>query len=297
MAAPHVAGVAALMKSVNPNLTPRDFDLLLAGAHPETNIRITDDLGATGKDSLFGNGLINAANAVRAAAAIAGGTVVSQPVIQVFPSHVDFGAVQTTAGVEVQNVGSGDLSVISVIRGKPWISVNPTAGGAGPYAVSVDRAGLADGVFTGSIEFTSNGGSAVVTVRMSVGSAIATGGDVGTVYVLVLDPESGETLDQAEATAPDYEFSFSNLLPGEYLLVAGTDLDDDLFITNVGEALGAFPTLSRPELLAVFQSRSDLIFNVGFEINLQIPSVSGAAGAGGVAKDLSWRRLAERQTR
>lgn len=62
MAAPHVAGVIALMKAVAPGLTPqRVADLLTSGA-------LTDDLGAPGKDDQFGYGLINASKAVAAAA-------------------------------------------------------------------------------------------------------------------------------------------------------------------------------------------------------------------------------------
>ena len=75
MAAPHVAGVVALMKAVNPDLTPLDLDQLLAGTHTGTSLRIVDDLGISGRDTYFGYGLINALNAVRAASEIAGTSV------------------------------------------------------------------------------------------------------------------------------------------------------------------------------------------------------------------------------
>lgn len=67
MATPHVAGVAALMKAVAPSLTPPRFaELLTSGA-------LTDDLGASGKDDLFGYGLINARKAVTAVGGGSGG--------------------------------------------------------------------------------------------------------------------------------------------------------------------------------------------------------------------------------
>ena len=44
MAAPHVAGVAALMKAVHPGLTPAEFDAALAAGD------LTDDLGAPGRE-------------------------------------------------------------------------------------------------------------------------------------------------------------------------------------------------------------------------------------------------------
>jgi subtilisin family serine protease len=61
MAAPLVSGLVALMKSVRPDLTPAEVEMLLKStAH---------DLGIPGPDSAFGAGLVNAAAAVDAAAA------------------------------------------------------------------------------------------------------------------------------------------------------------------------------------------------------------------------------------
>ena len=51
MAAPHVAGVVALMKAVHPGLTPMQFDNALASGS------ITDDLGLPGRDDRYGWGL------------------------------------------------------------------------------------------------------------------------------------------------------------------------------------------------------------------------------------------------
>lgn len=66
VAAPHVSGVVALMKSVAPSLMPADIEALLAtGA-------LTDDLGTPGRDDRYGHGLINAHKAVLAARAFAG---------------------------------------------------------------------------------------------------------------------------------------------------------------------------------------------------------------------------------
>jgi subtilisin family serine protease len=64
MAAPHVAGVMALMKSIYPALTPAEFDALLASGE------LTDDAGPPGRDDFFGHGIINARKAVEAALAL-----------------------------------------------------------------------------------------------------------------------------------------------------------------------------------------------------------------------------------
>ena len=73
MASPHVAGVIALMKSVNAALTPQDIDDLLMGSHPLLpGVQITSDLGVPGRDDVFGSGLIDAFKAVTAAQALKG---------------------------------------------------------------------------------------------------------------------------------------------------------------------------------------------------------------------------------
>jgi subtilisin family serine protease len=59
-AAPHVAGVAALVKSANPGLTPSQIRTILQ--------RTAEDIGKTGYDQFFNFGLVNATAAVRAAA-------------------------------------------------------------------------------------------------------------------------------------------------------------------------------------------------------------------------------------
>lgn len=59
MATPHVAGVAALMLAANPDLTPAQIKLILAGT--------ATDLGTAGWDQYYGYGLVNAEAAVKAA--------------------------------------------------------------------------------------------------------------------------------------------------------------------------------------------------------------------------------------
>ena len=59
MASPHVAGVAALVTAVAPNLSPDDVELALEGS--------AVDLGTPGRDDVFGRGLVDALAAVEAA--------------------------------------------------------------------------------------------------------------------------------------------------------------------------------------------------------------------------------------
>jgi len=213
---------------------------------------------------------------VRAAAEIAGVGTIDRPVIKVLPGSLVFGSDSTMASLTVSNTGTDTLGVTSVTASEPWLSVNPTSGGAGTYTVSVDRSGLSDGVFTGSITFGSNGGSAVVSVRMNVGTPQVEGGDVGTLYVLIVDLENLATVGQFNATADDaYVFSFVDVPVGAYGLFAGTDMDNDSFINNEGEALGGYPTLLDSQILDVSQDRTGLVFNVTYQINVQTPTAAG----------------------
>lgn len=78
MAAPHVAGVAALVVGAAPGLTPDQVERAIVAS--------TADLGAVGRDDLYGNGLVDAARAVQAANSIEEtGAVALAPVVATAP--------------------------------------------------------------------------------------------------------------------------------------------------------------------------------------------------------------------
>jgi serine protease len=282
MASPHVAGVAALMKAVDPALTPAEFDALL------TSGALTNDLGANGRDDSFGHGLIDARKAVEAAGAIAS----DDPILLVNPTSLNLGTTLTTASFEVSNGGGGALTVSNVSETEPWLSVSPSSG-LGTYTVTVDRTGLADGTYTGTIGVTSSDGSASVSVVMSVLASAGTP-DAGYHYVLVIDPNSFDTVAQveAEAVAGEYSYDFSGVPSGNYLLYAGSDTDNDFLICGTGEACGAYPTLGSPELVEITADRSGLDFVSGF---LQTLGTTTGAGAGDGSPREGLRRLRGRQ--
>ncbi|MET0091770.1 MAG: S8 family peptidase, partial [Candidatus Thiodiazotropha sp.] len=85
MASPHVAGVAALMKSVYSGLTPAIFDSMLSGGE------LTTDIGNAGRDDLYGYGLVDAFKAVQAAQQRGGGgTTPTDPTLSVNPRTLNF---------------------------------------------------------------------------------------------------------------------------------------------------------------------------------------------------------------
>lgn len=249
MAAPHVAGVAALMLAVDPTLTPAQMESILSTT--------ATDLGTPGRDTRFGDGLVNALAAVQQAAGGAGTT----PVLALDRSSVLLDAAGSASRVIVSNIGAGSLSVtnvsVSTNSGGSWLSATPNAApGAGSTdTVSIDisasTGGLADGSYTGSVEIQSNGGTQSVGVTLVVGG----GGQVPTfrVFVIAVDANSFESLAQDDVlTNGSLQYSLPGLNAGEYLVVAGTDEDNDGFICDEGEPLcGIYPSLELAETISV----------------------------------------------
>lgn len=243
MATPHVAGVVALMKAVNPGLTPAQLDNLLAEGG------ITTDLGASGRDDQYGYGIINAAAAVRAAGELAGGDPAPEtPLLAVSPESLSFGMSTTALSLTARNAGSGSLSIDAVSDDADWLTVSVAAStpDAIVYTVNVDRNGLGDGSYSATIRFDSSANDLEVPVLMRVGSSAGdAAADAGLHYILLIDPDSGETVAQAAVSAQDgaYTYHLSDLAAGHYFVAAGTDNDNDGFICDGGEACGAYPTL------------------------------------------------------
>jgi serine protease len=281
VASPHVAGVVALMKSANPILTPNDLDLLLEGAHPELDppIAITTDLGAPGRDQFFGYGLIDALGAVQAATALQG-VALEDPVLRLDPQTLTLTTTTPKGTVSVRNGGVGELVVTNVTTDRPWLSVVPTSGGEGTYTVTAGVDTLPDGVYEGAVSFSSNGGSGSVKVQLTVGVPTVSGGEVGTLYILLVN-DRYQTIEQAISTSADgYEYTMTDLQAGRYGIFAGTDLDNDGSIDNRGEALGAYPTLTDPQFIEVTEDLDAIDFAAGF-VGAALPL--GATGDGPVS--------------
>lgn len=266
MASPHVAGVLALMLAVNPSLAPSDIDQLLAGTHPETTLRITRDLGAAGRDDFYGHGLIDAAAAVIAAQNIQGGTgtLPTGSRLSVSTTTLNFENFLTSLEFEITNTGVGTLTVTNVSDTAPWLTVTPSSGTA-PLVLraTVDRNGLTSGLHTATIQVTSDAttGSPSASVAVEVDVGGTTQGDIGTVFVLLVNPTTLETVEQAVTDiTDDYAYQTLPVPAGTYLVVAGTDRDNDGFICDLAEACGFFPELVT---LASGQTSTEVNFVVG----------------------------------
>ncbi len=273
MAAPHVAGVLALMKAAYPGLTPAQVDAELAAG------TLTADLGAPGRDDAFGNGLIDASAAVtRAFELAAAGGGAPAPVLVASPSALNFGPFGTTASLRTRNAGGGVLTVDAPSVDVPWLTLTEEDGNGngdnlGLFNAAVDRSQLDPGSSArATITFTSSANSISIPVSVTVPDPDFSS-NAGLHFVILVDLATGNTIDQVVSTASDatYAYAFDNVPIGDYEIIAGTDSDNDGFLCDAGEACGVYRNIDSPNTVSVTadgQVISGLDFTSGFLINL-----------------------------
>ena len=258
MAAPHVAGVAALMKAVHPDLTPGQFDAYLQSAE------IVNDLGVSGRDNLYGYGLIDALKGV---SAVQGGGTPSS-LLQVYPAVLNFGWTNTAASLTTSIIGTSAITVTSVTDNASWLTV--AGEGSNIYRVTINRSDLSGGWYHGEITFVSTENTVKIPVTMQV-SPTSEPADAGYHYILLVDAQTRETLVQETASPIDgiYSFTFTDLSPEKrYLIYAGTDADNDYFIGDEGEAFGMYRTIDQPGKITLDSPITHIDFFTGFNIVL-----------------------------
>lgn len=241
MASPHVAGVFALMKAVFPQLDPEDLEILLQ------NGDLTDDAGTIGRDDIYGYGIIDALKAVQEAKQLDQGGEIPSVIIS-NPAEISLNSGVDEAVLTLTKTGSEPISVNIVSDNAEWLNVSPISvdqAGLGQYGISVDRSGLSGGIYTALITFSlSQGDPTVVPVTMAV-SYQSAGGDAGIVYIILIDG-SLNTVGAVLATPlgnGQFSYTFDGVSPGNYIIVAGSDVDNDNFLCQYGESCGAYPSL------------------------------------------------------
>ncbi|MEM8493564.1 MAG: S8 family serine peptidase [Pseudomonadota bacterium] len=273
MAAPHVAGVIALMLSANPELDAADIERLLeSGA-------LTDDLGAPGRDDLYGHGVINARLAVDAALAEAGGSANLEPRLNTSTTALNFGAGASRLEFLLSNSGGGEINNVTAEVDQPWLSVTYLSGlasGLGRYEVIVDRTDLEPGIYEALISVSSDAND--LTIRTLLSVADASESELGQVYLLLIDPATDQVVAQTLATFEEdgYRFVLPPIPVGQYQIFAGTDLDNDLLICDAGEACGSFLTIDQPLTVDISADRDDIEFPI--EYLLAIPTEASNQG-------------------
>jgi len=269
MAAPHMAGVVALMKAIYPALTPEELDILLISGS------ITEDIGPIGRDDQFGHGLIDAFGALVTAQNLAGGGVLPLTLI-VNPAVLNFGP-QSTAVLSVEKAGgnaSDQLLVNAITADVPWLDIaeeNIDTNKLGTYTVIVDRNQLIPGIHTATITVDADDPTVndiEVPVSMQVVTPIV-GGNAGFHYILLVDSETFaiKAQDNAPFSPGGYAYSFTNVPAGTYQIFAGTDSNNDFFLGDPGEAFGAYLTLDQPVALTISDDQGGLDFNSNFDVS------------------------------
>jgi serine protease len=259
MASPHVAGVMALMRWVNPAITPAQVDTLIA------NQTIVDDIGAAGRDASFGFGLVNARKAVEAALAARGGSVPATGRVEAQPSSLSLGSVLSETDLIIDRIGASTETVVSVSASAATITVSPKTTGSvntttklGTYVVRANRASIPTGtaVFPEVVITTSAGRTVRVPVAVENRPGGAVTGNLGPIYLLVYDAKAADDADTIAATFVAqpvngvYAYSLTvtaptgTVNPSSIYIYAGADLDNDSLICGPGEACGAYPVLS-----------------------------------------------------
>jgi serine protease len=288
MSAPHVAGVLALMRAVNPNLTPAAVDGLFASG------ALTDDVGAPGKDNQFGYGRMNAAKAVLAT----GTAAPALPTLQLSPTILDFGSTLTELTITATRVnGSTDTPTQyrrNALDPRAVQLFTPAGGNPpnGPFAfiVRIDRALLAPSESVIRVELLTAQLTAfpfdVVIAPRPVFAATQRG--VGPLYSVALnaDDPSRATIagSVSQSTTPTYTYTIGNVTVPRVVIAAGIDLDNDGFICGPSEPCGWYPTLGSPETLTLTNNRAGVNFSLIPGSTIGAQAVSEARAQRGFAR-------------
>ena len=168
------------------------------------------------------------------------------------------------------------MSVLPFSDNRGWLTVTPIdvdGDGLGTYDVSVNRSGPDPGPHSATISIDSTANDLEIDVFMVKGGNLKP--NAGFQYVLLLDPATNATVG-VQPRKPDkgrYTFSFPSVPAGQYLLVSGSDADNDGVICDAGESCGAYPTRGLPEPIDLQADR------VGLEFDAAFPSALESTGA------------------
>ncbi len=215
MAAPHVSGVAALIKDANPALTPQEIRTILQ----DTAI----DLGETGRDKLYGFGLVDAPDAV---AAVGSNPVSPTPDFIISADTNSFTAdIGTTVNSNILITPSNGLQSVTLSSSSAVsFNTNPVDVSAEPNS-SVATITVPDFPGSYSIEITGTGETAVshsTTINLTVidpNEPIASSVSVGEINY---DREGGRTGDKHLAIFVSLFDNFGQPLSGASVTITLT---------------------------------------------------------------------------
>lgn len=215
MATPHVSGVAALIWSANPGWTNVEIR--------EAMNATAADLGASGRDSIFGYGLVQAADALTY---LGGGTIDSPPTVDI--TNPSEGAVVSDS-VNLTATAADDVAVTQVAFFADGVSIGTDTSGSDGWSVSWDTTLVVDGLHTLSAIATDTSGK---TGSDSISISVDNGG--GTNDPIVLSATAAKIkgagvvyLNWSPVTSPSIDI-IRNGITIDTIENAGTYTDDSL---------------------------------------------------------------------
>lgn len=277
MATPHVSAVMALMRSINPAITPEQMDLIIQGQFPGAD-SITDRAPGD-RDNFKGYGLINAEKALSAAIFVLDGSTGAVR-LGVVPSGLFFGTAIDQLTARVVNLGGGVLAGLTVedySADMPWL-FHQMYGATIDFSVNRDL--MSPGLYTHSVLIGSTGWGDTISLLISAAKADVMDSDVGTVYVGLYNPAT-EDVPYVTVTnaAMDYYFSLNRVAPGTYLLFATTDIDGDDMAFDAGELYGEYPSSAHPQYISVQEGKASTMMD--FDVDFTgLPPQTAAEDAG-----------------
>ena len=275
MAAPHVAGVAMLMKALDPNISQRQARQVLTQT-ADSNI---DCEGC-------GSGTIHAAKAL-----LAMQDSLDTPFVVASPPSVRLGRNDLDAQVRVQNISEVNASLQIYIGGseRDLVSLNKTSLILAPdmeetLEITIARSGTDQGEAHLLLAYADG---RIIKINLSWTEKYLNQAGSATVGALKIESDGSFTVERMViATAlTDFNYHLFNLTPGDYLILALTDDDRDGSLED-HEGVGVYPSLEARELISVAAktTQEDIDFTVspGFSPD-EIPETGLGTGVIGAA--------------
>jgi len=184
----------------------------------------------------------------------------------------------------ISNGGGGGLAITSINEDSTdWLNISPVAidqSGLGIYSATLDRAMLPGDVsiITASITIESNVGSVELPVLVLKDNPNYRP-DAGVHYVKLIDADSGQTINEIQSLASNgqYGFTMENVPFGNYIVVAGSNPDNNGLICDVAESCGEYPSAGLVEEITINEF-SPAITNVNFETNFNQIAITQGRG-------------------
>jgi serine protease len=286
MASPHVAGAIALLYAADSSMTPSRVDSMLQSG------KLTTDIGAAGRDNVFGYGLLNLPKMLENLYADNEADSVTFAYTNKY--FLDFENTLTALNVSLKKVGTGNLTVtgLTADSAEGLSYTDNSSNGFGSYALNINRDEIPNGEFSNTIYFNlSDSTSVAVPIFYSVG-AIRARTDVGKLSITLYNSEdegvTGGTLDMlSDGTLP---FIATGLANGSYYLVASTEIDDDGFNCQFGELCQYYPDFTSTSSSFTLDGSN----RSGFQISILPIFKNGGANAASIGRSSDQRMMSKK---